>query len=199
MRLQLFLLGAWYPHLYSVHIINVITVKIIGFCNIQFICPVPHEKSLTLPNWFCLSFSPLRGPALLMPWYDMTTAQLNICTLSLSSFLLQRRKMAGGSPLNVRSSYHGSDWSFSAGQISIASRNCAASPHIHPAPAPPRHHQCIKISIVQAATAPSPQSALGLILSHECEGCSANTSSNICPSPLSSTASTIYSLVKYCQ
>ena len=107
MRLQLFLLGAWYPHLYSVHIINVLTVKIIGFCNIQFICPVPHEKSLTLPNWFCLSFSPLRGPALLMPWYDMTTAQLNICTLSLSSFLLQRRKMAGGSPLNVRSSYHG--------------------------------------------------------------------------------------------
>ena len=63
--------------------------------------------------------------------------------------------MAGGSPLNVRSSYHGSDWSFSAGQISIASRNSAASPHIHLAPAPPRHHQCIKISIVQAAAAPS--------------------------------------------
>ena len=120
------------------HIINVLTVKIIGFCNIQFICPVPHEKSLTLPNWFCLSFSPLRGPELLMPRSDMTTAQLNICTLSLSSFLLRRRGMAGGSPLNVRRSYHGSDRSFSAGQISIASRNCAASPRIHPAPAPPR-------------------------------------------------------------
>ena len=140
------------------HIINVLTVKIIGFCNIQFICPVPHEKSLTLPNWFCLSFSPLRGPELLMPRSDMTTAQLNICTLSLSSFLLQRRGMAGGSPLNVRRSYHGSDRSFSAGQISIASRNCAASPRIHPAPAPPPPmHQNINCP---GSRGPSPQSAL---------------------------------------
>ena len=38
MRYQLFLLGASYPHLYSLHIINALTVKIIAFCNLQFIC-----------------------------------------------------------------------------------------------------------------------------------------------------------------
>ena len=37
-------------------------MKIIAFCNIQFICHLLHEKSLTLPNWFCPSFFPPRGP-----------------------------------------------------------------------------------------------------------------------------------------
>ena len=75
---------------YSLHKINVPTVKIIAFCNIKFIRHFPHEKSLTLANWFCLSFFPVRGPRSLP---DMNTIPAYL------QLPLRRRKIAHGETL----------------------------------------------------------------------------------------------------
>ena len=52
-------------------------MKIIAFCNIQFICHLLHEKSLTLPNWFCPSFFPPRGPQILCKIWPAISAYLH--------------------------------------------------------------------------------------------------------------------------
>ena len=143
------------------HIINVLTVKIIGFCNIQFICPVPHEKSLTLPNWFCLSFSPLRGPELLMPRSDMTTAQLNICTLSLSLLISPAEERHGWwlpTECAQELSRLGQEflcWSNKHCKQELC-RVTAHSPGPRPAPPPPMHQNIN----CPGSHGPSPQSAL---------------------------------------
>ena len=109
-------------------------MKIIAFCNIQFICHLLHEKSLTSSQLVLSVIFPTEGSG--DPLEDMTT---NLCIFALhprgGEKLRQwnsRIRGAGilfiGSTSPASLTYPG--WVSLAGQISIAGRNCPVkSPH----------------------------------------------------------------------
>ena len=70
-------------------------MKIIAFCNIQFICHLLHEKSLTLPNWFCPSFFPPRGPQILCKIWPAISAYLHFTPVEEKNCVSETREFAG--------------------------------------------------------------------------------------------------------
>lgn len=119
-------------------------MKIIAFCNIQFICHLLHEKSLTLPNWFCPSFFPPRGPQILCKIWPAISAYLHFTPVEEKNCVESNSGISQAGIIIAASIVNISRRSFTCSNKHCRQKICPVTLLSKHVPAPVWSSQCIK-------------------------------------------------------